>query len=53
MLTSADVDVLLFSGCATKMQFLSQCQIDVNPIFIFNQNASSVRRHVQRQPDLT
>ncbi len=32
---------------------LSQRQIDVNPIFIFNQNATSVWRHVQRQPDVT
>ncbi len=46
--TSADVDIYLFLGCVTKSKVKSMSYTDVNQIFIFNQNATYVRR----QPDV-
>ncbi len=48
----SDTDFVVFRLCNQNLK-LSQRQIDVNLVFIFNQNATSVRRHVQRQPDVT
>ncbi len=49
-------DLVVFRLCnqnPTLSQRQIESNIDVNPIFIFNQNATSVWRHVQRQPDVT
>ncbi len=48
--------VVLFLDYVTKIEHLVHVKLipntDVNPIFILNQNATSVQRHVQYQPDV-